>query len=397
MEEVWLTDKAWRDNHIRSSDRYAHWVLLVFALVWNGITLPLFLQFDELMARIESEPVVLVAFIFPLIGVGILVAAVRRFLAWRHFGPAPLVLDPFPGAIGGHVGGKVDTRIRFQANQHFDVTLTCLQSSISGSGKNRKRRESVDWQTEGVCHRERTSEGTRLLFRFRVPEGRKETDVEKGGTYYLWRVSIDSELDGPDFSRSYEIPVFPTRALSSLTEGTEAHEATQDKAMEGLESVAEVRSVARGIEAFFPAFQRPLQGLFAVLFGLLFAGAGIGVGYAKDGGVFLPFIFIMVGSLILLYGLWYLGKSLLVAVTEDGVRCRRFLYGYPVKTRQILKADLKGFEIDEGATMTSGNKTTVFYQLKVQSRTGQTLTVGERMTSRPEVELLKETFETYVG
>jgi hypothetical protein len=307
------------------------------------------------------------------------------------------VLDPFPGAIGGHVGGKVDTRIRFRADQHFDVTLSCLRSSISGSGKNRKRSETVDWQTEGVCHSERTSEGTRLLFRFRVPEGRHETDIEKGGTYYLWRVSIASELDGPDFSRSYEIPVFATRAMSTLSEGTETHQATQHKAMEGLESVAEVRPVARGIEAFFPALQRPVQGILTILFGLLFAGVGIGVGYAEDGGVFLPVIFFIAGSLILLYGVWYLGKSLLVAVTLDGIRCRRFLYGYPVKTRQIVKADLQGFEIVEGAKMTSGNKTTVFYQLKARCRNGQSLTIGERMTSRPEVELLKETFETYLG
>jgi hypothetical protein len=397
MEQVWLEDKAWRDNHIRSGARYAHWALLAFALVWNGITVPLFLQFDEIIAKVEKEPVVLVAFLFPLVGVVLLVAAVKMFLAWRHFGPTPLVMDPFPGSIGGHVGGWVDTRIQFQASQRFDVTLSSLKSYVSGSGKNRKRSESVEWQTEGVCHTERTGEGTRLLFRFSVPEGMRETDMEKSGTYYLWKVSFDCELDGPDFSRSYEIPVFTTRALSTLADGTESHAATQDLAMDGLESVADIRPAAGGIEAFFPAFQRPAQGVFAVIFGMIFAGAGIGVGFAEDGGIVIPVSFFTVGSLIMLYGFWYLGKSLLVGVTGEGVRCRRFVYGYPVKTWQLLKADFQGFDINEGASMSSGNKTTVYYQLKAKGRDGETLTVGERMTSRPEVELLKETYETYLG
>ena len=397
MEQVWLDNKHWEQNRIRSSARYAHWALLVFALLWNGISIPIFLQSDEILAKAKAEPVTLVAFLFPLVGVGLLVAAARLFLTWRHFGPTPLVMDPFPGAIGGHVGGTIDTRIAFRAGQRFDVTLACLKSSVSGSGKDRKRSESVKWQTEGVCHTERTGEGTRLIFRFSVPEGLRETDMEKSGTYYLWRVSVDCELDGPDFSRSYEIPVFATRAASTLPQGTESHAATQDLAMDGLDSVADIRPAAGGIEAFFPAFQRPGQGIFAILFGLVFAGAGIGVGFAKDGGIVIPLVFTLVGSIILFYGLWYLGKSLLVGVTGDGLRCRRFVYGYPVKTRQILKADFQGFEIDEGATVSSGNKTTVYYQLKAKDREGGSLTVGERMTSRPEAELLKETYEAYLG
>lgn len=397
MQEIWLENKHWRDNSIRSGARYAHWAMLVFALVWNAITLPIFLNAGEFMAKVKTEPVMLVVFLFPLVGAGLLIATVRLFIAWRHFGPTPLVLDPFPGSIGGHVGGWVDTRIAFNSSQRFDVTLACLKSYVSGSGKDRKRSESVVWQTDGVCHAERTGAGTRLLFRFSVPAGQRESDLEKRGTYYLWRVTIASELDGPDFSRSYEIPVFATTTLSTLREGTESHAATQDLAMEGIESIADIRPVPGGIEAFFPAFQRPAQGFAALLFGLVFAGAGIGVGFADDGGVVIPLVFTLVGFLIMLYGAWYLGKSLLVGVTGEGVRCRRFLFGYPLQTRQLARVDFKGFDIDEGATMSSGNKRTVFYQLKARGREDATLTVGERLTSRPEAELLKETFEAYLG
>ncbi len=397
MNEPWLDKKSWRDNRILSGARYSHWALLAFALVWNGITLPLFLNAGEFWGRIEQEPGLLLALLFPLVGVGLIVAVVWAFMGWRKFGPAPLVLDPFPGSIGGHVGGWVDTRIPFSAQQRFDVKLACMRSSVSGSGKDRKRSESVHWQTDGVCHTERTGAGTQLFFRFSVPADLPAADLPRTGTYYLWRLSVACELDGPDFARSYDIPVFATGQLSGLQQGTETHAATQDLAMEGLESIAEFRPVPGGIEAFFPALQRPGQGIAAILFGGLFAGIGIGVGYAKDGGVMIPVVFFTVGMLILGYGIWYLAKSLLVGVTGEGVRCRRFLFGYPMTTRQMARADFTHFEIDKTASSSSGKETTVYYQLHAHGRDDVSLPVGERLTSRAEAELLKETFETYLG
>ena len=396
-QEPWMENPAWRDNLISSGARYGHWVLGGFALLWNLFTLPLFWKFDELLARIPQEPVVLVAFVFPAVGLGMLGASWALFRRWRRFGPTPLVLDPFPGSLGGQVGGWIDTRIPFDAAQHYAVTLSCLRSAISGSGKDRKRSESVRWQTDGICHTERSGSGTLLRFRFDVPRDLPATDMNKSGTYHLWRAHVAAELDGPDFDRGYEIPVFPTGERSTIEHGTETHAVTQDLAMEGVESIAEITAIPRGIEAWFPAFQRPAQGVFAIIFGLFFAGAGVAVTFAKDAGIFIPLVFILVGTLILLYGLWYLGKALMVAVTADEIRSRRFLYGYPLTTRKLHRADFRGFEIDDTARMSSGNKTTVYYQLHATGRDGQKLTVAERLTSRAEVELLKETYEAYLG
>ena len=167
--------------------------------------------------------------------------------------------------------------------------------------------------------------------------------------------------------------------------------------MEGVESIAEIRQVPGGIEAFFPAFTRPGIGIGCSLFGLFFAAIGVGVGYAEDGGILIPVVFAGLGSLVLLFGVWYLGKSLLVGVTAEGVRCRRFLFGYPLKTQRLASEDFRGFEIERSGSSRSGNKTTVYYQLTAKGRDGRELPVGERFDSRAEAELLKNTFETYLG
>ena len=397
MNQPWLERKAWRDNLISSGAKYGHWALGGFALVWNLISLPIVFQAGELFSRASREPVVLVAFVFPLVGLGMFWGAWVLFQRWRKFGPTPLVLDPFPGSIGGQVGGFVDTRIPFDGSQHYAVTLSCIYSYMSGSGKDRKRKQSVKWQTDGICHSERSGDGTLLRFRFDVPDGLPSSDIEQTGTYYLWRVNINAELEGPDFDRGFEIPVFPTGEQSTIVDGTEDHAATQDLAMEGVESVAEISAVPGGIEAWFPAFQRPGQGIFCILFGLVFAGAGIGVGFAKDGGWVIPVVFTLVGVLIMVYGMWYLGKALMVGVTDQEVRCRRFLYGYPLSTKRLPRQEFKRFEVHENGSMSSGEKTTIFYQLHALGRNGEKLVVAERLTSRPEADLLKETFETYLS
>jgi len=393
----WLDNKAWRDNYISSSAKYTHWVLLFAALVWNGMTVPVFWNLGEFLQKAAAEPVIFLFFLFPLVGVGLIAAAVHAFIGWRRFGPTPLVLDPFPGAVGGHVGGLLDTRIPYRPAQRFDVNLACLRSQVSGTGKDRKRSESVIWQSEGVCHSRDNGGDTMLSFRFDVPSRLPPSDLEKTGTYYLWRVSVSAALEGPDFSRSYEIPVFRTGAASTLAEGTESHPETVEIASEGLESVADISPVAGGIEAWFPAFQRPGRGIFALLFGATFTGVGIGVGQTRDGGVMLPAIFMLVGTAIALYGLWYLGKSLRVAVTREGVRCRRFLFGYPLRTLQLSRSDFRAFTIAESGSARSGNKTTVYYQVKAQGRDGPSLPMSDRLAGRPEAELLKETYEAYLG
>jgi len=393
----WLFEKKWAGNRIVSSAKMQHYFLWGFAIVWILLISPIFFNFDEIWAKTQGEPITALAFLFPLVGVGLLVAAFRSTQNWLKFGRTPLVLDPFPGALGGHVGGTIETVISFAPDMIGKVTLQCLHSYVSGSGKNRSRKESVKWQTDGVCHIQRGQQGTNFSFRFDVPDDLPITDVEKGSSYHLWRVTVHSELEGADFSRSYEIPVFKTGETSVvLQEGTEDHHATVDAAMAGVESIANIKTISGGLQAYFPAFQRPGMGIFTLVFGLVFAGAGIGAGYG-DAPLIFPVVFTLVGGLIALFGVYYLGKSLFISVTREGVKSRRFLFGYPLSSKQIAASQIAKLEIKEGATMSSGSKTTVFYQLIAESKDGQKLPLAERLTSRAEVELLKESFEAYLA
>ena len=79
------------------------------------------------------------------------------------------MLDPFPGSIGGHVGGTIELALPFDAAHDFEMTLTNIHSYVSGSGKNRSQKEKAEWQDIIVAHAEPSGKGTRVTFRFDVP------------------------------------------------------------------------------------------------------------------------------------------------------------------------------------------------------------------------------------
>ena len=147
----WLLNDDWQTATIKSSSKSSMWGAWIFAVMWNLISSPLpFVLYEEVMEK--ENTLAIVGLLFPIVGIGLLVWAVRRTLEWTTFGPAPVTLDPFPGSIGGHVGGTIDLKIPFNASNEFAVTLTNVHSYTSGSGKNRSQREKAVWQKNLIAH-----------------------------------------------------------------------------------------------------------------------------------------------------------------------------------------------------------------------------------------------------
>ena len=103
---LWQTDPAWRDNRIASTARGAMFARWLFAVAFIGFSAPLVLVLPKELA-VGNWPV-LIAVLFPLVGLGMLYSAIVRTLEWRRVGRLALVLDPFPGSLGGDVGGTIE-------------------------------------------------------------------------------------------------------------------------------------------------------------------------------------------------------------------------------------------------------------------------------------------------
>ncbi len=375
----WLVNDGWQSPSIRSQSRTVMWAIWAFAVLWNLISAPLpFVLVEEVTQK--QNYLALIGLLFPAVGIGLLIWAVRRTREWKRFGPTPVSLDPFPGAIGGHVGGSIDLRVPYDASHRFQVSLTSLHHYTSGSGKNRSSREKALWQREMQASAQPGPQGTRLFFRFDVPDGLKESDAsESGDSYYAWRLGLTAELPGADLNRDYAIPVYATAEQSQdLPERAlaEAH-SRQDKVDEA-DVVGQINltHTAGGKKLHLPVGRNAGTALVGFLFGAGFTTAGYFIVTAES-KLFMGAIFALVGSLVALGSLYAGLNSLTVELNGGRLRSVRRVLGVPIVSREMPVHSISRLSKDSSFQSNAGGKHVMHYSIYAHDTAGNKLTLGE--------------------
>ena len=374
----WLLNDAWQTPTIRSSSKTAMWGAWGFAAFWNLISAPLpFILYEEVTQK--ENYIALVGLLFPLVGVGLLVWAIRRSLEWRRFGPAPVTLDPFPGSIGGHVGGTIDLNIPFDPAARYQLTLNNLHSYVSGSGKSRSRKEEAEWQETMVAFAEPGANGTRLIFRFDIPEGLDASDTDQDDSYYLWRLNLRAELPGTDIDRDYDIPVYATLAQSRHLSDRAVQKARSEQNVIDNHSVGEIitiRNGSMGKRMVYPMGRHVGSALGGVIVGGIFAVAGWWL-IVQEGEAIFGSIFGSVGLLIGISCLYLMLNSLEVSKQAAEIRTVRRLLGIPIRRQKMHQNSFLRFEKKSTMKTQSGGKHTVYYSIYAVDLQGNEILLGE--------------------
>jgi hypothetical protein len=377
-DSPWLLNDNWQTPTIRSSSKASMYAMWAFAVVWNLINAYLpFVMYDEVVNK--ENYLALVALLFTAVGIGLIVWAIRRTLEWRRFGASPVTLDPFPGSIGGHVGGTIDLAMPHDHAHEYQLTLTNIKSYISGSGKNRSRNEKAEWQDMIVAHAESTGSGARLTFRFDVPEGLRESDADRDDTYYIWRLNLSAELDGTDLDRSFDIPVYATatqsRSLSRLAveRSTGKQTAMADKAVL---NIVKLIHDAGGRRMKYPIGRNLGAALIGFVVGSVFAAIG-GFLIFGEGERLFGAIFGGIGALVAVGTLYSMANSLEVSRDTNGIKTVRRVFGIPVKRSQMGSHEFVMFDKDSRYQSNGGGKHVMHYSIYAVDRQGDKVVVGE--------------------
>jgi hypothetical protein len=378
-DKPWLAREAWQTATIRSGSRATMWFAWGFAAFWNAISAPLpFVIYPEVVEK--GNLLALIGLVFPVVGAGLITWAVARTLEWRRFGRAPVTLDPFPGAIGGHVGGTIDVNMPYGPSSRYSLTLTSLRSYVSGSGDNRSRRERPAWQDSQVAHASPGPNGTTLTFRFDVPEGLTASDaLQDGDDYHLWRLNLKAELPGANIDRDYEIPVYATGAWSQQLSAYSVDEARAEQRDIDLARIRDSIRLERGFSGkrmLFPAGRNLPGGLVGFVIGSVFAGTGWFLGVQQNHW-FMGVIFGFVGILIAISAIYMLANSLEVLQDGESLRTVRRLFGIPVKRGEMRRHDFVRFDKTSSMSSQSGSKHVMYYSLHAVDASGGKLVVGE--------------------
>ena len=197
-DEPWRRVPGWAEGIIRSGDRGTVIALWLVAVVWNAVAGPLLFVVPEEVA--DGNHLALIGLIFPLVGLGLVVWAVRTSLRWRKFGTS--VLQRAPASV----------RLR----------LTCVARTRDSDGDTH---DSLLWHDEasvpGPALR-REPAGLAVPFAFAIPGDASPTDRESSPEI-RWRLEARAAVAGVDYASGFDVPVF--RTSEACVEASRAHAA----------------------------------------------------------------------------------------------------------------------------------------------------------------------------
>lgn len=357
----WQNRKGWESPRIRSNSKKALLSIWVMAILWNAISTPLLWLLPK--AWDQNPWMIFVLLAFPGVGLGFLWKAVSMTREYLRYGRVELLMDPYPAAIGGQMGGTLvvpglrPAEVLAQGAE-VTVSLECLYSFVSGAGKNRTRKENILWAERGTPLIETAGQGVRLAFRFDLPDELPEADTERGSQYHFWRLSVKADIEGVDFERRFDIPAFKGEARSQNVQhdiSAQMREHREDKSqaareaiysgridLPGLSRAMHYQDFGHQIKMRFPMFRNKVLSLFAWIFAGGFGFASYfmlnsaleGGGFGLFAGLFsIPFVLValMAGAAAL-----YLPfNRLVVRIDRQGIRTLRSWLYLPVRSHRL--------------------------------------------------------------
>jgi hypothetical protein len=422
MPADWKSRKGWEGPQIKSDAIKGSLFMWVFTLVWNAISTPvLFMLPDELQ---QENYAALAALLFPVIGLSLLYKAIKLTLEYRRFGSVVYSMDPYPGGIGGHVGGHVNVKNldyrRAREAQSLLVRLECVYSFVSGSGKNRSRQESIKWAEQGSPKIDNARQGVNLVFRFDVPGQLPQADIEQSGAYHFWRLGVTAEIPGIDLERSYNIPVFATSAtsrhshhdISAQAVAARTHASDASKLaissghfdIEGLSRALKIRNEGNRILLAFPMFRNKMLTLFAAIFAGGFGFASYSMAdMASAGGLFGIFItlfgipFFLVALLATIAVVYLPFNNLRVAIESGEVSVLRRLLFIPIYHRKLRRADISHLSIKRSGSTGQGVDKIEHFKIRAQDNKGGNVTLAEDIDGKDVATHLRDYLSQRIG
>ena len=167
----WKLREDWACGRIVSSGKPMAIGAWVFAVVWNALSLPVLVILVNEWMRSRNQ-MLLVGMLFPAIGVGLVIWAIRATARWLRFGDSVFEMSAVPGLVGGALEGTIRLSQPVRTADGFGLKLSCVNRVTTGAGKNRSTVEHILWTED---QRVEGGLGDRVAVAFYIPPDCRET------------------------------------------------------------------------------------------------------------------------------------------------------------------------------------------------------------------------------
>jgi hypothetical protein len=375
--EPWITRADWVSGRIKCSSKTGMWAMWVFALIWNAISWPVVFAVPGELAK-GNKPI-LIALIFPAVGIGFIIAAILATMRYRKFGISWFEMASVPGAVGGYLAGVIRVNRPLLGAEVVEVRLVNINRVVTGSGKNRSTSERIVWESLGVLNKDFD-----IPVYFSIPDEVQATNEENQNNSYLWRLEVRARMPGVDYNAQFEVPVF--RVASQPTAPDFVRDLDRYRVVDSpMETPPDAKVVfnrygMNGPEFFFPACRTPG---FAIVTTIIFAALAVGAWLMWNAMV--PKIFpvgMLLFDLLVFYSVmnaWFARSR--VTINPGAITVQNGLPGL-AKARAIRSDEISQIKATPGANM--GGK--VYYDLNVHLTSGRKVRLASMIESQREAD-----------
>ncbi len=394
-DSPWLWREDWAAQKVQAAAGGGQY-LWGFAALWNGIAWTAMLAGAPKLWR-EQNPAGFFLLLFPLVGIGLIAAAIYLSRRARKFGRASFQLETLPYQLGRPLLGRLSVPRGEAMTAPVLVRLKNINRYTTGSGKNQNTHEDILWEDELTIGPESFASGyngLEIAVEFQLPaEGSSSTD-NLSGDRILWRLEASSEVPGVNFGANFELPVFGSAPGAAQTGSAPVpggkwriaggalgnaavplHPREQPPARLSLR----VSDEGGAFTIRFPAAQFPGAAFGISLITLIFCGAAALLWWK---GVWPVAVIFSLVDLLLIY--FSLDQWLGVARVSAWPGEIRWARGWLICGREKRMAAGDITRLQGGIGMTSGS--TSYYNLALITRAGKKITIGRLMRRKEELD-----------
>lgn len=211
-----LHNSDWTSNRIKPRQFNGLIISILVAVIYNAIFLSVYASVFYVIA--DGNLISILGLIFPTIGVALSTWAVRNIIEFLKFGGCTLEMSPFPGAIGGYFGARVNIPMRADQAISLAIHLSCIKN-LRGGVRIKAENNLILWCSENSVVIKPGTNDRSLHFRIRLPAKLPASDLNHHANSYVWLLELRAQ---PDFYRSYVVPVYPNE--DSNTPPNSTHE-----------------------------------------------------------------------------------------------------------------------------------------------------------------------------
>jgi hypothetical protein len=196
----WMWREDWAAGDIRTSARRDANRLTIIAIAWCIATFPIFFLAPH-RALEGADYFAIPALIFPLVGIVMLMWAMRMHRRFRQYGESRFAMASVPGQIGGALRGSILIDQPMPAGKPVALELECLNRTTRGNWHSLTIWDWILWKADQTSISDSTGS---IPVAFMIGPDCRPTDDSNPESRIVWCLSARAG----QYRAEFEVPVF---------------------------------------------------------------------------------------------------------------------------------------------------------------------------------------------